>query len=194
MTTRINEFANKLRSVSIPLQVHFIGIVFCIVCGIALASISVLSFASQHKNIPAGILTTACTVAYAVAIPIFIQRFKTAIRCDKIKRHASYLSELATRLKYALSDEHRAYFVINDVLYLAGADPDDEFVISFFCVDATGELLHFNMRAELCPGIEYLDPDSEECDYSIFDELFKNVYYRTKNEALSCLIDSIALE
>ncbi len=194
MTTRMNEFAHGSRTVTIALLVDLMGLPVSIICGIVLASISVLSLTGQQKLIPVGILTGICAVAYAIAIPTFVNRCKAAIRCYKSKRRAAYLSELTEKLKYALYDEYRRYLVINSVLYLAVADPDDEFLILFFCVDATGELFHFSMRAELCTEIEYLDPDSGESDYSIYDELFVNIYYRTKSEALSCLLDSIALE
>jgi hypothetical protein len=194
MTTRINEFAHGSRTVTAAFLVDLMGLAVCIICGIALAGISALSFAGQHKIIPVGILTGICAVAYVVAIPTFIKRFKAVIRSYKFERRASYLSELSEKLNYALCDEYRRYLVINSMLYLAAVDPDDESFISFFCVNATAELLHFSMRAELCTEIEYLDPFSGECDYSICDELFVNVYYRTRNEALSCLIDGISLE
>lgn len=193
MIAQINARLHTLFEESPHLVDYLITAVLCGILSVGLGIFSALCFASEQKLLLPGILSAICMATMVVGVVHTYEEYKADKRHNKLSQHADYLNNLAAMLCDALHDEMRVYAVNSDgILHLVVEDPENEYFFSFFSVDSCGELFHFSLREELCTNINFIDPNSDTCDYAYCDEIFVNVYHETRNQALMYLIDAIA--
>lgn len=172
---------------------HLSSAIVYTLLGIGLGTFSAFCFASERNLLLPGILSAICMAAMAVGVVHSYEEYKAEKRHNELSQYADYLNNLAAMLYDALHDEMRVYAVNSErILHLVVEDPENEGFFSFFSLDPSGELFHFGLREELCANVDFIDPNSDTCNYAYCDELFVRIYHETRNQALMCQINSIA--